>query len=204
MSEAEPLKQPNLLRRLYAWTQGWATHRSATVALFFIAFVEAFIFPVPPDVLLMALCGAQPRRSLWFATVCTLGSVLGGVVGYFIGYALIDLGQWILTTFASEATIESVKTMVQENGFWTVLISAFTPIPDKVSNVLAGFCEVSIPIFLVAYLIGRAARFFLVSGTIYLFGPRLMPFIEKHIEWVTLALAVLVIAGFVSVKFLAS
>jgi len=203
MTEAEG-KKPNILRRLYAWTQGWATHRSATLALFFIAFIEAFIFPIPPDVLLVALSGAQPKRAMWFALVCTIGSVLGGIVGYFIGYALIDLGQWIISTFASEETIKLVKEMVQENGFWTVLISAFTPIPDKVSNVLAGFCEVALPVFIAAYFIGRAARFFLVSGIIYFFGPRVMPWIEKHIEWVTLILALIAVGGFLSVKFLAS
>jgi membrane protein YqaA with SNARE-associated domain len=202
---AEPAqeKKPNLLRRLYAWTKGWAERPSATAALFVIAFVEAFIFPIPPDVLLMALAGSRPRRAFWFALICTAGSVAGGIVGYGIGYLLQGLGEWIMALFASPEVVAGVKEQIQAHAFAGVIIAAFTPIPDKVANIVAGAVPVNFFVFLAAYIVGRGSRFFFVSGLIFFAGPKVQPLVEKHLELVTTLMVVLVIAGFAALKLLA-
>jgi membrane protein YqaA with SNARE-associated domain len=203
VTEPEP-KKPNFLRRLYAWTQGWATHRSATLALFLISVAESSFFPIPPDVLLIALCGAQPKRALWFALVCTVGSVLGGMLGYLIGYSLMGFGEWLLSFFASQETIEHVKQLYQENAFLAVLGAAFTPIPYKVFTITGGFAAINFWVFVAASIVGRGGRFFLVSGLIYFVGPKIQPTVEKYLEWFTLALFALLVAGFICLKLLAS
>lgn len=207
MDQAAPevggVRRPHLLRRLYDWTVRWAQRPGSTWALFGIAFVESSVFPVPPDVLLLALSVGAPRRALWFAAVCAAGSVLGSLLGYAIGYGAWEVarGFFIPHLFSQEA-FDHVGRLYQGNAFLAILTAAFTPIPYKVFTVAAGVFHVSLPALVAASALGRSARFFLVAGAIYLFGAQVKSLIEKYFDWFAWALLALGVGGFVAVKYL--
>jgi membrane protein YqaA with SNARE-associated domain len=193
--------------RLYDWVIRLAAHRHARWALFLIAFVESSFFPIPPDVLLIAMALARPGAARTFAAISTVGSVLGGLLGYAIG-----LGLWR----AIEASVflhlgpigftpenfELVQMKYQENAFLAVFSSGFTPIPYKIFTIGAGVFEVPIPVFILASILGRGARFFLIAELLKRVGPRVMPFIERYLGWLSLAFVALLILGFAAIKFL--
>lgn len=198
------LPKPNVIRRLYAWTVSWADHPQGTWALFIIAFAESSFFPIPPDVLLLALCFGAREKWLKYATVCTIGSVLGGVAGWGIGYWLRDpVAIPILSFFdgSGHARVE-IEHWYTEYGFWGILIAAITPIPYKVFTIFSGIMQYSLPLLVVASVVGRGFRFFLVAGLIRVFGPVVRPFVEKHLEWCFVLGTLLVIGGAVALKFL--
>lgn len=200
---AQSGRRPHLLRRLYDWTVGWAHRPGSTWALFGIALVESSVFPVPPDVLLLALSVGAPRRALWFATVCALGSVLGGMLGYVIGYAAWEVARDLfIPHIFSQAAFDQVGRLYQGNAFVAILTAAFTPIPYKVFTVAAGVFHVSFPTLVVASALGRSARFFLVAGAIYLFGAQVKELIEKYFDWLAWALLALGVGGFLAVKYM--
>jgi membrane protein YqaA with SNARE-associated domain len=187
---------------MYAWTAAWAERPSAAVALFVIAFAESSFFPIPPDVLLIAILGANPKSGLRMAAICTVGSVLGGMFGYLLGYTLQPVGNWLLGVFATQEQIQQVKDLYNQNAFLAVLGAAFTPIPYKVFTITAGFSEINFAIFVGASFVGRGARFFLEGVLFRFIGPAAKPFIERHLEWLTVIFFVLLIGGFVAIKYL--
>lgn len=196
--------RPNLLKRLYAWVLHWADTRYGLPALVLIAFVESSFFPIPPDVLLIALCMGAPKRGPWFALWCSIGSVLGGVLGYFIGYAAEPLGRWIIFDLLHYgAAWEKVAELYGQNAFLAIVTAAFTLIPYKVFTIAAGVFheQVSLWTLVGASLIGRSGRFFLVAGTIYIFGPPVKRLLDKYLEWFTLLFMVLLIGSFVLLKY---
>lgn len=196
--------RPNPIKRLYAWVLHWADTRYALPALVAIAFAESSFFPIPPDVLLVALCMGAPKRGLYFAFWCSLGSVLGGAFGYFIGYAAEPLGRWIIFDLLHYgAAWEKVAELYGQNAFLAIVTAAFTPIPYKVFTIAAGVFheQVSIWTLLGASLIGRSGRFFLVAGTIYFFGPPVKRLLDKYLEVFTLVFMVLLVGSFVLLKY---
>lgn len=195
--------RPHLIRRLYNWTIGWADRPGGAWALFLIAFVESSFFPIPPDVLLLALCVGAPKRSFRFALICSLGSVLGGMAGYAIGWGAWHAvkGMFIPYVFSQEL-FDKVQHLYQGNAFLAILTAAFTPIPYKVFTVAAGVFEVNFWTLVSASIVGRSARFFLVAGVIFAFGPTVKRLIEKYFDWFAWALLALGIAGFLAVKYL--
>lgn len=192
------------LRGVYTWTIHWARTRHAPWALFFIAFIESSFFPIPPDVLLIAMVIAD-RKAWWRnALICAAGSVLGALFGYFIGFFLFEtLGKVIVSTYHLEAHVETVRKLYAENAFWAIFTAAFTPIPYKVFTIAAGLFRISLPILLVASIFGRAGRFFLVSGLLRLFGARIEKFIEKYFDILSLAFTVLLFGSYFLVTRLA-
>ena len=196
-----PAKHPRwaIHRRLYDWVLSLAETSYGTWALFWISFAESSFFPIPPDVLLAPLCLGSRTRSLWFAAVTTIGSVLGALLGYAIGYWLIDYA--VMIPSISLEKIEGLKNEFDARGQWYVLIAALTPIPFKLLTITAGAAKMSIPIFLVACVIGRAARFFLVAGIIRAIGPRAIPLIDKYFNLLCILFVVLLAGGFVAVKY---
>ncbi len=191
------------MRHLYDWTLGWAVKPGAVWALFILALVESSFFIVPPDVLLLAMCVAKPSRSIWYAFVCLLGSVLGGAVGYAIGYWFYDsIGQVIVATLHLEKTFVIVEQKYQENVFLAVVVAAFTPIPYKVFTLAAGFFKVSFFEFMLASIFGRSSRFFLVSSLLYFFGPTIKEKIDKWFDVFAVVFTVLLIGGFFVIKAL--
>lgn len=205
MTEAieEPTGKPGPIRRLYNWTISWADRPGGTWALFLIAFAESSFFLIPPDVLLIALCFGAREKWVRYATVCTLGSVLGGVAGWFIGWGIWEsVHQWFIPHLFSQEQFDHVGELYEENAFAAVFAAAFTPIPFKVFTIAAGAFHVSIPLLVAGSLVGRAGRFFIVAGLIRIFGPAVRPFIEKNLEWCFLAGGALLVGGFIAIKVL--
>lgn len=189
-------------RRLYRWVLSWADHRQATWALFALAFAEASFFPIPPDVLLIALCLGRPRRALWYAGICTAGSVLGGLAGYGIGHALYDtVGRSILEFYGLTDRYERVQELYRQYDVWAVGIAGFTPIPFKVFTVTAGLFGISLPGFVVAATVSRGLRFALVAGVLRLWGEPAREFIDRHLGILTILFVVLLIGGFVLIRW---
>lgn len=197
--------RPGLIKRLYAWVLHWADTRYGMSALFVLAFVESSFFPIPPDVLLMALCMGAPRKSFKFAAICAAGSVIGGAFGYYIGYAAEPFGRWLLIDLLHQgAAWDKVSELYGQNAFLAILTAAFTPIPYKVFTIAAGvFHEtVSLGTLLGASVIGRTGRFMLVAGTIFFFGPPVKRILDRYLEVITIAFMILLIGSFVAVKYL--
>lgn len=196
--------KPNLLKRLYAWVLHWADTRHGLTALVAIAFVESSFFIIPPDVLLIALCMGAPKKSFKFALWCAVGSVAGGAFGYYIGYAAEPLGRWIIFDLLHYgAAWDKVAELYGQNAFIAILTAAFTPIPYKVFTIAAGVFheQVSLWTLLGASAIGRTGRFLLVAGAIYWFGPPIKRLLDKYLEVFTVVFTVLLIGGFVLIKY---
>lgn len=205
-STADPTPTGGLmgwLRRLYAWVLSWAESPWGPVALFLLAFVESSFFPIPPDPLLMALCLGAVTRSWAFALTCTVASVLGGLLGYAIGMTAFDLvGLPILEFYGKVDDFETYRAIFRDQGDLAVFVAALTPVPYKLVTITAGAADMSIPGFVLASIVGRGARFFLVAGLIWWRGPQIATFIEKHFERLSVAFAVLFVGGFVVFRFL--
>lgn len=200
---AEDVPSSNPVRRLYDWVLGWAERPSGPAALTGFAAAEAIFFPVPPDVLLIPLSLGRPRRALWFAVLCTAGSVAGAVVGYAVGSGLYEsVARPILEMYAYEDVYWRVGEMYRENLVLTLGTAGFTPIPFKVFTIAAGGFRVPLVPFLVISAVSRGARFLLVAGLIRLFGEPIRTFIDRYFNLLTVALVALVVAGFVAVRWL--
>jgi len=200
--QSDPAKH-HFLRRLYNWTLLWAERPGGSWALFCIAVMESSFFPVPPDVLLLALCVGAPRKSFRFAAICAAGSVVGGALGYAIGWGAWHAVQGIfIPHIFSQEIFDKVQHLYQGNAFLAVLTAAFTPIPYKVFTIAAGVFDVNFLVFMFASLVGRSARFILVAGTIYIFGAKVKALVEKYFDWFAWGLLALGILGFLAVKLL--
>ncbi|KKK79118.1 hypothetical protein LCGC14_2836720 [marine sediment metagenome] len=190
------------LRKLYDWVLRWAETPYATPALFVLALAESSFFPIPPDVLLMALALSIPARSFRFAMVCTLGSIIGGVIGYGIGYFGYEaIGKPIIDFYHGQDVMAAIERQYNEYGFLGVLIAAITPIPYKVFTISSGFFHFEFLSFLLASIVGRSFRFFLVAGLIWKFGPPIKAFIDKYFNILTIVFMVLLIGGFFVIKY---
>ncbi|MEW6672584.1 MAG: YqaA family protein [Thermodesulfobacteriota bacterium] len=191
-----------MLRRLYDWVLHWAETPYGTWALFLLAFCESSFFPIPPDILLIALAVAVPQKSIRYALVCSVGSVLGGCFGYLIGWRFMELiGNKIIILYNFSDKFNYIKELYQDYGAWAVGVAGFTPIPYKVFTITAGAFDINFLVFLFASLISRSARFFLVGGLIYKFGPAIQSFIEKYFNILAIAFTVLLITGFIAIKY---
>jgi len=189
------VKERNPLRRLYNWTLKFAETRYAVWALFAVALAESVFFPIPPDVLLITLSIAKPKRALFFALVSAAGSLAGAVCGYALGYYLKEpIAMPLIRFLGLTETFEKVAGDYREYAAVAVALAAFTPIPYKVFTVGAGICRVNFWLFLLVSTIFRSARFLLLAFLCYKFGERAKTFIEKHINIVGLALAAILIA----------
>jgi len=193
----------NYIKKLYDWVLHWAETPYAVPALFILAFAESSFFPIPPDVLLIALALSIPGKAFRYAAVCTFGSVLGGIAGYFIGYGLMDmLGIPILRFYGVMDKYESIQALYIKYDAWAVGIAGFTPIPYKVFTIAAGAFKIDFSVFVLASFAGRAGRFLLVAGIIYFFGPAIKKFIDKYFNLLTIVFFILLIFGFVLVKYI--
>jgi len=167
-------------------------------ALFLLAFSESSFFPVPPDVLLIAMALGAPGRALWFALVSSVGSVLGGCFGYLLGaFAKELVVDRLIRWLRWHRQFERARQMYDRYDVWAVGIAGFTPIPYKVFTIAGGIARLNFPRFVAASAVSRAARFFLVAGMIHLFGPQVKFFIEKYFNLLTVVFAVLLVGGFV-------
>jgi len=192
-----------MLRRLYDKTLELAAHRHAVWALAGVSFAESSFFPIPPDVMLMPMAVAERRKAWLYAAVCTIASVLGGMAGYLIGYGLFEtIGEPILGLYDPERIAwDKFTQLYEEWGFWIVFAAGFSPLPYKVFTIASGVAALNFPIFVIASLLSRGARFFLVSALIYWFGPPIRAFVEKRLGLVTTVFLILLVGGFAVIKY---
>jgi len=181
------------LHEMLAWVQGFAATPYGTWALFAVAFAESSFFPIPPDVLLIALCVGEPSRSLWFALVCSAGSVLGGSAGYAIGYWG---GRPLLYRLFSRHRVEVVASYFDRYNAWAVGIAGLTPVPYKVFTISGGAFAIDFRVFVLASAISRSLRFFVIAALMWRFGAPIQVFIEQYLGWLTIAFVVLLVGGF--------
>lgn len=192
-----------MLRRLYDWTLAKAAHPLAERWLAVLSFLESSVFPIPPDIVLIPMSLARPRRAWRYATICTLASVLGAVLGYAIGALLFDtVGRWVLHLYGAEVQFEAIRARFVANGWLWVLVAGFTPLPFKLVTIAAGATSLPLPVLLGAAAISRAGRFFLEAALLRYLGEPARVFIERHFGLLTVAVAVVGIGGFVAVKYL--
>lgn len=189
-------------RKMYGWTIHWSKTKNAPYALFGIAFIESSFFPIPPDVLLIAMVVAERKKWLTNAAICTFGSVLGALLGYFIGRVLFEtVGKLIVDTYHLEVVVAMIGRKYQENAFLTIFTAAFTPIPYKAITITAGLFKISLPILIIASIIGRAGRFFLVAGALRIFGEKIQNSIEKYFDIFSVVFVILLAGGFLLLKY---
>jgi membrane protein YqaA with SNARE-associated domain len=192
------------VRGLYDWTIQWSERPQALTALFLIALVESSIFPIPPDVLLIAIVAARPERWLLAAALCTVGSVIGAAVGYVIGATFMaTLGQPIVDFYGAQEHWETVVALYTgEWGVWFLAAAAFTPIPFKVATIAAGATGMPFLPFLFVSVIGRGLRFTLVAAILKVFGAPVRRTLEKHFDLAALLFFILLVGGFAVLRLL--
>jgi membrane protein YqaA with SNARE-associated domain len=192
------------LRQLYDWTMQWAESPQSLWALFLIAVAESSVFPIPPDVLLIAIVAANTRRWLTAAAICTVGSVAGALIGYAIGAAFMaTLGQMIIDFYQAQAHWDRVVALYNGRwGVWFLAAAAFTPIPYKVATIAAGATGMAIVPFVVVSLIGRSGRFFLVAAVLRIFGAQVRRVLEQNFDLAAALFMALLIGGFAVLRLM--
>lgn len=192
-----------MLRRLYDWVMNLAAHRHALWALMGVSFVESSVFPVPPDVMLVPMVLAERAKAWFYAAMTTLSSVAGGAAGYAIGYFLFELaGRPILEFYGMTTEFQRFAAGYNEYGAWIVLFAGVTPFPYKVITIASGATQLNFLIFMLASLVARGLRFYLVSALLYWFGPPIREFIERRLGLITLTFFILLFGGFAVIKYL--
>jgi membrane protein YqaA with SNARE-associated domain len=192
-----------MMRRIYDWMMAKARSERAPHALFWVSFIESSFFPIPPDVMLIPMVIANRLKAWWYATVATIGSVIGGVAGYAIGYFFFEqLGRPIIEFYGKAEGFAQFQSWFNEWGVWILIIKGMTPFPYKVLTITAGVAHMPILEFIAASILARAMRFYLVAGLLYFFGEPIREFIEKRLTLVTTVFVVLLVLGFVAIKYL--
>ena len=201
----------NSIRKLYDWVLKWAETPYGPLALFILAFAESSFFPIPPDILLIALALGARNKSLYFALICSLASISGGLFGYGIGHFLwwegssyTGIAYFFFNNIPgfSEQLFTTLKSQYDQYGFMIIFTAGFTPIPYKIFTISAGAFDINLINFLIASTISRSARFFLVSGLIWKFGEPIRSFIDKYFNLLTIVFTVLLIGGFILIKYI--
>jgi membrane protein YqaA with SNARE-associated domain len=196
-------RRKNIIRRLYDWVLHWAETPYGAWALFLLAFAESSFFPIPPDVLLIALAISIPTRALKYAMICTVGSLVGGVVGYGIGlYGFETIGRPIVEFYNGQEIMQGIKERYDQYGFFGVLAAAVTPLPYKIFTISSGMFKFDFSQFMLASIIGRSLRFFAVAALIWKFGAPIKGFIDRYFNLLAILFFVLLVGGFLVIKYL--
>lgn len=191
-----------MLRDLYDKIIKLSESKQALPTLAAVSFAESSFFPIPPDVILVPMCLAQPQKARMFALVCTIASVLGGIVGYAIGAFLYDtLGQWLISLYGYGDSVEAFRAAYAEWGSWIILIKGMTPIPYKIVTIASGFAGYDFFMFVLLSFITRGARFFLVAELLRYFGEPVREFIEKRLTLVLTSFLLAIVGGFIIAKY---
>ena len=186
-----------MFKRLYHWTLTLSESVHAPYALALIAFAESSFFPVPPDVILVPMSLARPNRALFYAMICTIASVLGGMLGYAIGALLYDtLGLWLIQLYHYGDKAATLQATFQANGWWIILLKGLTPIPFKLVTIVSGLAHFNFPLFVLLAAMTRGARFFLLAGLLDYFGEPVKALLERHFATFMLILVAIIIGGF--------
>jgi len=192
-----------MLRKMYDWCVNAASKPYATWLLGLVSFVESSFFPIPPDAMLLPMGLAQPKRAYYYATVCTLTSVAGGVLGYVIGAWLYDtVGQWLIQLYGYGAKAEAFREAYRQYGAWIILIKGLTPIPYKIVTITSGLADYPIVPFILLSIVSRGMRFYLVAFLVHRYGERARKIIEERLEFWAAAFAVVLVVGIVAALYL--
>jgi membrane protein YqaA with SNARE-associated domain len=191
----------NLFGPLYDRVIRWSRHRHAPRFLVALSFTESSFFPIPPDVMLAPMVLARREKAWYFASITTAASVLGGLLGYLIGWVLFDhVGQPIIELYQAQSQFETVKDWFDQYGVWVVFIAGFSPIPYKLFTVTSGLMAMALAPFIVASAVGRGARFFLVAGLIYWGGEPFAAFVERRVNMIGWSVVAVVAVLLVALK----
>ncbi len=192
-----------MIRPLYDWTMRQAERKNAVWVLAAVSFIESSVFPIPPDILLIPIVLANRQRAFVIAAICTVASVLGGWLGYAIGYFLFEsVGRQVLTFYHVMDAYLHLQALFQEWGVWVIVIKGMTPIPFKLLTIASGAFHFSLLWFTIASVISRSVRFFLVAALLWKYGEPVRTFIEKRLTLLTTAFVVLLIGGVLAIKLL--
>ncbi len=194
--------EPNAIKRLYDWILGWADSRWGGTALFVMALLESSIFPIPPDILLIALCLGMPRKSFRYSTICLAGTLTGAAIAYAAGmWGWEAIDHWFIPGIFSQEAFDSVGAIYDQWNFWAVFTAGFTPIPYKIFTIAAGVFGIDFGMFMLASAVGRGMRFFLIGWLIWKFGAPIKSFIDKYFNWLVIAFTVLLVGCFVLIRY---
>lgn len=186
-----------MFKRLYHWTLTLSESPRAVYALALIAFAESSFFPIPPDVILVPMSLAKPKKALHYAFICTIASVLGGILGYAIGALLYDtVGQWLINLYGYGAKAQAFRELYDKWGWAIILIKGLTPIPFKLVTIVSGIAGYNFPLFVLLAAITRGARFFILAGLLTKFGEPIKAALERHFATFMIAIIVIIIGGF--------
>jgi len=192
-----------LLRSVYDWTMNFAAHRNALWALFIISFIESSVFPIPPDILLIPMILASREKAWKIALICTIGSVLGGIAGYGIGFFLFEqFGRPLLEFYGKAGKFTEFQEMYNAWGAWVVAMAGLTPFPYKVITIASGVTALNLGTFIIASVVSRGIRFFLEAWLLWYFGDPIRDFVERYLGILVTGGFVVLLGGFVAVKFL--
>jgi membrane protein YqaA with SNARE-associated domain len=192
-----------MFRRLYDWVIALAGHRHALPVMGVVSFLESSVFPIPPDVMLVPMVLANRARAFRIALVCTVASVLGGLLGYAIGVYLFEtVGAWVVRVYGLEAAWLSFTTGFERYGVWIILIKGLTPIPYKLVTIASGAAHFDLFTFVWASIVTRGVRFFLIAALLWKFGEPVRAFLEKHLNLLTWVFLAALVGGFVAFRYL--
>lgn len=192
-----------MFRKLYDWVLALSHSPKAPQSLAAVSFAESSFFPIPPDVMLLPMCMAKPEKAWNYAAICTVASVLGGILGYAIGALLYDsVGAWLIKLYGYGDKMDGFRALYQQHGHWIILIKGFTPIPFKLITIASGLAGYDFVMFVLLSAITRAGRFFFVAGIMNRFGVPLRRFIEENLVAVGIGSIVIMVVGFYAAKFL--
>jgi membrane protein YqaA with SNARE-associated domain len=191
------------LRFLYNWTLELANNPRAIWLLGFVSFIEAIFFPIPPDILLIPMILANIQKAWFYAFVATITSVMGGLVGYAVGFlAYSEIAEPLLISLGKQSAMILFSNSINENGFLIVLTAGISPIPFKVVSIMSGFTQMPLLVFLVSAMLGRATRFFVVATLLKYYGETIKNFIETYLGWLFLVFMVLIFVGTMGLEYL--
>lgn len=192
-----------MFRRLYDWVLRMAHHRHAIPAMAGVSFAESSFFPIPPDVMLVPMILARRDKAYLIATVCTVSSVLGGCLGYFIGYALLEsVGQWLIALYHMQDKIADFQKLYGEYGTWLILLKGLTPIPYKLVTIASGIAHFPFALFVILSIVTRGARFFIIAALLKRFGEPVQAFIEKRLGLLGWLFLIALVGGFAVIALL--
>jgi membrane protein YqaA with SNARE-associated domain len=187
-----------MLRRLYDWFIAAADKPHAPWTMGAVSFAESSFFPIPPDVMLIPIALARPDKAYYYATICTIASVAGGIVGYLIGALLYDsVGGWLIALYGYGDKVEAFRDAYARWGAWIILLKGFTPIPYKLVTITSGFAGYNFPLFVLFSIITRGGRFFLLAFLLHRYGPQARAMIEERLALWTTIFAVVLIGGII-------
>ena len=202
-SRTERAQKPSMLKRAYDWIVSYANHPNAVYVLFAVTFIESSISPIPPIPLLIPMCIANPKRSWYYAMVCTAGACSGGFVGYGIGHLLYDtVGLWIINLYGLADKTQELLATANSHWFWVLVTKGLTPIPFKIVTIMSGFLNYNIPLFFIGMFVSRLTFFFMFAVAIQFYGENIRIFIEKHLPLATGILLFFIIGGFVALPMM--